>query len=111
MGTPKYWGIIVAVLFVGVIGVFAYRHSEMFGGTKPHSVTLRWDAAADAASYNVFRRTEASEFAKIGNSQTPTYIDNNVPNGTVLYYGVTTVAADGKESKISTIVRVEIPKD
>ena len=99
------------LLFAGVIGVFAFRHSEMMGAKKPHSVTLHWDASANAASYNVYRRSETSEFAKIGSAQTPTYVDKSVPNGAVLYYGVTTVARDGQESKISTIVRVEIPKD
>ena len=111
MGNTKIWGMVSVLLFVGVIGVFAFRHSEMLGAKKPHSVTLHWDASANAASYNVYRRTETTEFAKIGSAQTPTYIDKSVTNGAVLYYGVTTVAPDGKESKISTIVRVEIPKD
>jgi len=110
MGTLKGWGFVTVVLLLGVMGVFAYRHTEMVE-KKPHSVTLHWDASANAASYNVYRRTETSEFAKIGNAQTASYVDSNVPNGAVLYYGVTTVAANGKESKISTIIRVEIPKD
>jgi fibronectin type 3 domain-containing protein len=111
MSNTKIWGIVAVLLFVGVIGVFAFRHSEMVGAKKPHSVSLHWDASPNAASYNVYRRTEATEFSKIGSSQTPTYVDNTVPYGAVLYYGVTTVASDGNESKISTIVRVEIPKD
>jgi hypothetical protein len=38
-------------------------------------------------------------------------VDAPVPSGAVFYYGVTTVAAGGEESKISNIIRVEVPKD
>jgi len=110
MGTPKGWAIATVVLAVAVIGVFAYRHSEMTG-KKPHSVSLHWEASANAVSYNIYRRTETTEFAKIGSSNTPSYVDAPVPSGAVFYYGVTTVAAGGEESKISNIIRVEVPKD
>jgi len=109
MGTPKSWGIITVVLLVGVIGVFAFRHSEMTG-KKPHSVNLHWDASPNATAYNIYRRTENTEFAKIGTSQTASYVDSPVPSGAIFYYGVSTVAG-GKESKISNVIRVEIPKD
>ena len=109
MGTQKAWGIVAAVLLIGVIGVFAFHHPEMFG-KKPHSVTLHWDASPNATSYNIYRRTETTEFAKIGSSQTPTYVDSPVPSGAIFYYGVTTISA-GQESKISNVVRIEVPKD
>ena len=70
MGTPKTWAIVAVILLVGVIGVFAFRHSEMLG-KKPHSVNLHWEASPNATSYNIYRRTENTEFAKIGSSQTP----------------------------------------
>lgn len=110
MGTPKGWGIATIVLLAAVIGVFAYRHSEMVG-KKPHSVSLRWEASANAASYNIYRRTETTEFAKIGSSNTSSYVDTPVPGGAVFYYGVTTVSAGGEESKISNLIRVEVPND
>jgi fibronectin type 3 domain-containing protein len=110
MGTTKIWGIITVVLLVGVIGVFAYRHNEMVG-TKPHSVNLRWEASPNAASYNIYRRTETTEFAKIGSSSTASYVDQPVPSGAIFYYGVTTVSAGGSESTISNIVKVQVPKD
>jgi fibronectin type 3 domain-containing protein len=110
MGTPKGWGIATIVLLAAVIGVFAYRHSEMVG-TKPHSVSLHWQASANAASYNIYRRTETTEFAKIGSSNTSSYVDTPVPSGAVFYYGVTTVSAGGEESKISNVIRVEVPTD
>jgi fibronectin type 3 domain-containing protein len=109
MGTPKTWAVVAVLLLVGVIGVFAFRHSEMLG-KKPHSVNLHWDASPNATSYNIYRRTENTEFAKIGSSQTPTYVDSPVPGGATFYYGVSTVAG-GQESKISNVIRVEIPKD
>ena len=110
MGTQKTWGIVTVVLMVGVIGVFAFRHDEM-AGKKPHSVNLHWQASPNAASYNIYRRTETTEFAKIGNSKTASYVDSPVPSGAIFYYGVTTVSASGEESKISNIVRAEVPKD
>jgi len=111
MGNIKIWGIVTVILFVGVIGVFAFRHSEMMGAKKPHSVNLHWEASANAASYNIYRRTETTEFAKIGNSNTSSYVDQPVPSGAIFYYGVTTVSAGGEESKISNVIRVEVPKD
>lgn len=110
MGNIKIWGIATVVLFVGVIGVFAFRHSEMMGEKKPHSVTLHWEASPNATAYNIYRRIETADFAKIGSSQTPTYVDTPVPSGAIFYYGVTTVAG-GAESKISNVIRVEVPKD
>jgi len=109
MGTLKIWGIVAAILFVGVIGVFAFRHTEMFS-KKPHSVNLHWQASPNATSYNIYRRTEEGSFAKIGSSLTATYVDSPVPSGAIFYYGVTTVEGQ-QESKISNVVRVEVPKD
>ncbi len=111
MGNTKIWGIVTIVLFAGVIGVFAFRHSETMTEKKPHSATLHWEASPKATSYNIYRRTENTAFTKIGSSQTPTYVDSPLPGGTVFYYGVTTVIAGGEESNFSTIIRVEVPKD
>ena len=97
-------------MMAAVIGVFAFRHSEMASQKKEHSVTLHWDPAPNMTVYNIYRRTEKEEFAKIGSSQTPTYVDKPVPAGSVLYYGVTTVTGT-QESKISNVIRVEVPKD
>jgi fibronectin type 3 domain-containing protein len=109
MGTTKVWGLVAAVVLLGVIGVFAFRHSEM-SGKKPHSVNLHWQASPKATSYNVYRRTEDGSFEKIGSSQTPSYVDSPVPAGAIFYYGVTTIEGQ-KESQISDIIRVEVPKD
>ena len=109
MGSSKTWALIAAVMLFAVVGVFAFRHSEM-SGKKAHSVTLHWNAAPNATAYNIYRRTEKDQFAKIGSSPTPTYVDKSVESGTVFYYGVTTVIG-AEESKISNVIRVEVPKD
>jgi hypothetical protein len=109
MGTSKTWGLVAVVVLLTAIGVFAFRYSEIVG-KKPHSVTLHWDASPRATSYNVYRRTEDGAFAKIGSSQTASYVDSPVAAGTVYYYGVTTLQ-DQKESEISNVIRVEVPKD
>jgi fibronectin type 3 domain-containing protein len=109
MGSQKTWGLVTAVLILGVIGIFAFRHTEMFG-KKPHAVNLHWQASPNATSYNIYRRTEEGAFEKIGSSQIPSYVDSPVPAGIIFYYGVTTVEGN-QESKISDLVRVEVPKD
>ena len=111
MGSTKIWALIAVVMLFTVIGVSAFRYSEIAGkGKKEHSVSLHWNPSPSASSYNIYRRTEKEEFAKIGKSQTPTYIDKPVPSGAVFYYGVTTVIG-AQESKISNVIRVEVPKD
>jgi fibronectin type 3 domain-containing protein len=110
MGSTKVWALITVVMLAAVIGVFAFRHSEMAGQKKEHSVTLHWDPAPQVTVYHVYRRTEKEEFKKIGSSQTPTYVDKPVPSGAVFYYGVTTVIGT-QESKISNVIRVEVPND
>ncbi len=109
MGKSKTWGMVAAVVFLAVVAVFAFRHSEMLG-KKPHSVTLHWDASPKATSYNIYRRTEDGAFAKIGSSQTASYVDTPVPSGAIFFYGVTTLEGQ-QESKISNVIRVEVPKD
>jgi fibronectin type 3 domain-containing protein len=99
---------IVLVVAVCAFMVFAFRHAET--AKKPHSVNLHWEAASNATSYNIYRRTESGSFEKIGSSATATYVDAPVASGAVFYYGVTTVQGDA-ESKISHVIRVEVPKD
>jgi len=71
---------------------------------------LNWQASPNATSYNVYRRTEEGAFEKIGSSKTASYVDSPVPSGAIFYYGVTTVEGS-QESKISNVIRVEVPKD
>ncbi len=109
MGTSKTWGLVAVVALLAAIGVFAFRYPEIFG-KKPHSVALHWNASPGASSYNIYRHAEGGEFAKIGSSQTASYVDRPVPSGAIFYYGVTTVEGP-QESKISNIIRVEVPRD
>ena len=99
---------VVLVVAVCAFMVFAFRHAETV--KKPHSVNLHWQASPNATSYNIYRRNENTEFQKIGSSTTATYVDAPVPSGAVLYYGVTTLQGT-VESKISDVIRVEVPKD
>ena len=102
--------LVLAAGFVLVIAVSAYRFAQQSEPKKPHSVTLTWDAMPGADSYNLYRRTESSDFKKIGSAQTNKYVDTPVPSAAVLIYGVTTVSKE-KESTISKEIRVEVPKD
>jgi hypothetical protein len=100
---------ILALALLALLGIFAFRYPEVLG-QKPHAVTLHWQPSPHATSYNIYRRTEDGSFSKIGSAQTPTYVDTPVPGGMVFYYGVTSLEGQ-QESKISTVIRVEVPKD
>jgi fibronectin type 3 domain-containing protein len=99
---------IVLVVALCAFMIFAFRHAETTN--RPHSVNLHWQASPGATSYNIYRRTEGTEFQKIGSATTVTYVDTPVPSGAVFYYGVTSVQ-DNEESKISNVIKVEVPQD
>ncbi len=104
-------GVVVVIAgFVLIIAISAYRFAQQTAHSKPHSVTLTWDAAANADFYNIYRKPENGSFTKIGTAQTNKYVDTPVPSGAVLIYGVTTVSKE-QESPISKEIRVQVPKD
>ncbi|MEO8806271.1 MAG: hypothetical protein ABI433_09320, partial [Burkholderiaceae bacterium] len=60
-------------------------------------VTVTWNAAARATSYNIYRSTTAgSQGTKVGNSTSTSYADGAVTNGATYYYVVTAVNAAGE---------------
>jgi fibronectin type 3 domain-containing protein len=78
--------------------------------SKPHKVTLKWDApAADKSrphvvGYNVYRSdTEKGKYTAIARKITAhTYIDSKVQSGHTYYYRVTSVDVSGRESTAAT---------
>jgi hypothetical protein len=63
-------------------------------------VTLTWDAVAGATGYNVKRSTTAGgPYETIATTVSGTsYVDTSVTNGTIYYYVVTAINADGESS-------------
>ena len=62
------------------------------------SITLTWDAVSDGIKYNIYRaNTQNGTPGKIGESNTTTYTDNQVPPGGSFWYTIAAVNADGRE--------------
>jgi fibronectin type 3 domain-containing protein len=101
----------LAAIVAIAVALFAFR--QMHGGyiltRKPHAVTLRWNPAEGATSYNIYRRDgRSSGYKQVGTSVEPRFIDSPVPSGAVLVYAVTAVQ-DQYESPFSAEMRVDIP--
>jgi fibronectin type 3 domain-containing protein len=64
-------------------------------------VSVSWDAASDAVSYNVYRSdNQAGTYAKVGTSTEPSYTDTVAAVGTY-WYTIIAVSAGGFESAYS----------
>lgn len=82
-----------------LVTIPAVTRVQAVGGNK--MVTLTWDAAAAASSYNIYRAPiEGGQLQKVGDAAVPTWIDTNVENGKKYYYTVTAVVSGG-ESPLS----------
>jgi fibronectin type 3 domain-containing protein len=97
-----------------VLAIFALVscHSE----SQRHIVTLTWDASPSTAEakvvgYNVYRRTlPGTPFEKLASHiPGPSYEDDKVNSSTIYFYAVTALDQRGRESRLSNVIRVEIP--
>jgi len=63
-----------------------------------NSITLTWDSVSDAAKYNIYRaNAQNGTPGKVGESNTTTFTDNQVPSGGSFWYTIVAVNADGRE--------------
>ncbi len=79
--------------------------SGLEGTSRNSEVTLSWDEAAGADTYNVYRSTSSTDGAEgeplaTGVAET-SYADTTAENGTKYYYRVTSVNPNGTESSAS----------
>ena len=78
-----------------------------------HVVDLSWNESNsnNVTGYNIYRSPDKSSWKKINASLVGStlYDDSTVANGSTYYYAVTTVDAEGTESKKSTIAKAVIP--
>ena len=77
-----------------------------------HTVTLTWNASADAVGYNVYRGTvSGGPYTMINSSLdgTTTYTDSTVVSGATYYYVATAVNSESQESGYSNQVTVVSP--
>src|ERR1700731_1587420 len=77
---------------------------------KPHKITINWEKAPRAVSYNVYRRLYRSQtFATVGTSNTNSYDDPGVQGGGRYCYVVTSLDSKGKESDRSKEICLTVP--
>jgi fibronectin type 3 domain-containing protein len=84
--------------------------------SKPHSVTLTWEAppvvaGTSVVGYNVYRSTTSGgQFVKLASRvQGPPYEDRLVTSGRTYFYVVTALDRSGRESRFSKEIRAVIP--
>jgi fibronectin type 3 domain-containing protein len=82
--------------------------SGLAGTSRDSEVTLSWQGAAGADTYNVYRSTSSTSGAEGESLETgvaeTSYSDTTVQNGTKYYYRVTSVNPNGAESDASSEV-------
>jgi M6 family metalloprotease-like protein len=76
--------------------------THLVASVEDDDVTLSWDAAANAASYNIYRGGSL-----IGNTTGTTYLDSNVAYGRYTYF-LKSVDSNGLQSTASETVNVTI---
>lgn len=69
-------------------------------------VTVKWESVFFASSYNVYRKTAKTKWAKIGNVSETTYLDSSAKSGTTYTYTVRACRGDSISSYDSTGVSV-----
>jgi hypothetical protein len=75
------------------------------GTLTPYSISLYWDAGADAVGYNVYRSASSSgSYSRINAAldANTAYTDSTVVGGNTYYYAATSVSSSGLESARST---------
>ena len=83
----------------------------------PDGITVTWKTAANAASYNVLRKTAGAEWTVLANNVTAAaYTDKDVLPGTMYWYTVKGVNSDGTEggyndNGVSATALYPIPAD
>jgi hypothetical protein len=79
---------------------------------NPHSVTIDWTASTSSvAGYNVYRSSPPGAPVKLtfGIVSGTKYVDRTVEGGLTYSYFVTAVDSNGRESKPSASITVEVP--
>jgi fibronectin type 3 domain-containing protein len=104
-------GVLLGLLALLIVGLIWWRRD-----TKPHSVTLTWQAVSSGpdftvVGYNVYRTTvSGAQYARSATRvPAPQYEDRLVNGGRTYFYVVTAVDQVGRESPFSSEVKVKVP--
>jgi hypothetical protein len=96
----KFIGI---AIFVALLGIVTLWPSRGIFAQSGHTVTLTWNASANATSYNVKRSLTPGTEVQLGIAATPTYIDSTGVAGVKYFYVVTAVNQFGESASSNEV--------
>jgi len=69
-------------------------------GTSGNSITVSWDAVADATGYYIYRSTTATgTYTQVGSSTTTSYLSTGLSASTTYYYKVAAYNSEGTDTQ------------
>jgi fibronectin type 3 domain-containing protein len=102
--------VLAGILLVLIFYLRPTRSQQPAQSFKPHRISINWDKAPHAVSYNVYRRLYKSlTFTKVGTPNTNSYDDPGVKGGERYCYVVTSLDSKGKESDRSREICLTVP--
>jgi len=101
---------VAAVSLLLILYLHPIRSQQPVAPSKPHKITINWEKAPQAVSYNVYRRSYRVEtYTKVGASNSNSYEDPTVQSGERYCYVITSIDSKGKESARSKEICVTVP--
>jgi hypothetical protein len=102
--------VIAGILLLVILYLRPTRSQQPAQPPKPHKITINWEKAPRAVTYNVYRRLYRIEtFTKVGTSNANSYEDPGVQGGQRYCYVVTSIDSKGKESERSKEICLTVP--
>ncbi|MDQ1406694.1 MAG: hypothetical protein QOG55_2323 [Acidobacteriaceae bacterium] len=100
----------LGILLVLILYLRPTRSQQPAQPPKPHKITINWEKAPHAVSYNVHRRPyRTATFTKVGTSTINSYEDPGVQGGESYCYVVTSIDSKGTESERSREICITVP--
>jgi fibronectin type 3 domain-containing protein len=106
---------IAVVIVAGLSGLGFYFYPTLSRQSpvtpRQRTVTLTWNNAARATSYNIYRRAYGTDtLTKIGTSKETHYFDSTAQAGFRYAYAISSVDAKGHESAKSQEIWATVPE-
>jgi fibronectin type 3 domain-containing protein len=113
MTPPKRYAIallLAGALLALLLNFHPTRSQQPAEPSKPHKITVNWEKAPHAVSYNVYRRPYRSDtYTKVATANTNNYEDPAVRSGERYCYAVTSIDSKGQESARSKEICQTVP--
>jgi fibronectin type 3 domain-containing protein len=98
------------ILLLLILYMHASRSQQPAEPPKPHKITVNWEKAPHAVSYNIYRRPYRSDtYTKVATANTNNYEDSAVQSGERYCYAVTSIDSKGQESARSKEICQTVP--